>query len=284
VGGTGAKRLPDLRGTPGLPRSFLDSAAGHFIGSAHELQNYPIPSATFPKELRNSSLFVYNALQSIAQIEQLAHSNGARVEWPADTVLYYNVAVRDGIVKRIVNPDMALAGAHQAVPPQLFTGIVDAVRNRVLDLALELEAAAPQAGQQDASPETNERAAQVINNYNLYGVSNVAIASSNVTQTVQLPALGDVAGLLRYLGAAGVDPEELVALNGRFATTKRTTSATTSPVDGSGPVPGSARRAPTLLPTPWAARCSPLQPRSCRITSGLRSAGERRRLPGTRTR
>jgi hypothetical protein len=199
----------------GLPRyrgPFAVAALGHFMGSLRELKNFAIPPTTFPASMRDGSLFNYYPLQPIAEIERLAVEGGARLAWSADAVRYYNWAVERGEVSRIVIDDMTLAGVTQPIPAQIFTGIVDTVRTRVLDLALELERTAPEAGQRDAAPETNDQASQVINNYNFYGSANVAIQSKHVTQTVQPPGPGDIDALIRYLGAAGVEPERLVDL------------------------------------------------------------------------
>jgi hypothetical protein len=204
----GAEGFPTYRGP------FAVAALGQFVGPfGRELKNFAIPPTTFPDEgMRAGSLFNYYAVQPIAEIERLAADGGARLAWSADVVRYYNWAIERGEVSRIVVDDMVLASVTQAIPPQTFIGIVDAVRTRVLDLALELERTVPDAGQRDAGPETNDRASRFINNYNFYGSANVAIESQHVTQTVQPPGPGDTEALIRYLGAAGVEPQSLVEL------------------------------------------------------------------------
>jgi hypothetical protein len=184
----------------------------HSRSFGRELKNFAIPPTTFPESMRGGPLFNYYALQPVAEIERMAAEGGARLAWSADAVRYYNWAVERGEITRIVIDDMVLAGVTQPAPAQIFTGVVDAVRTRVLDLALELERAAPEAGQRDAAPETNDQASRVINNYNFYGSANVAIESKHVTQTVQPPGAGDADALIRYLGAAGVEPKKLVEL------------------------------------------------------------------------
>ena len=138
--------------------------------------------------------------------------DSVQLTWPADGVRYYNYGIQQGTISPIVQGGMVLAQVIRPVSAHVFVGVLDAVRNKVLDLALELEQAAPAAGQPDAPADTNSHAAQIINNYSFQGSSNVAIHSSDVTQTVQLPRPGDAKALLRYLGAAGVPPEGLIRL------------------------------------------------------------------------
>jgi AbiTii len=152
-----AEALPRYRGP------FVVAALGHFIGPFRELQNFAIPVTTFPEDMRNGPLFNYYATDSIAEVERRAADGGAKLVWSADAVRYYNWAVARGKGSRIVTDDLVLAGVSQPIPAPTLVGIVDAVRTRVLDLALELERSAPDVGQPDAAPETNAQASQVIN-------------------------------------------------------------------------------------------------------------------------
>lgn len=204
-----ADDVPSYRGPLGAV------VLGDFVGVANsQIRNFAIPPGTFPPEARDSGLFQLWLTQPVAELGQLATRESTLIVWPPDAVTAYNHGVRLGIIQGIVRDDMVLVQATRPVPAAVFVGVLDAVRTRVLDLALELEAAAPGAGQPDAPAETKAQAAQVVN-YHFNGpATNVAIASTKVTQsvTVALPARGDEAALLRYLGAHGVDPSRLVEL------------------------------------------------------------------------
>jgi hypothetical protein len=152
-------------------------------------------------------------LQPVAEVEQLSTQGAVRLAWTADAVRYYNWGVSAGEVEPIVTGDMALVTVVRPVSSTVFVGVLDAVRTRILDLALELERAAPAAGQPGAASEQlRHQVAQVVNTYNFYGPSNVAIESTDVTQIVAPPSPGDADGLLRFLGAAGVSPDQLLEL------------------------------------------------------------------------
>ena len=130
----GSANLPDYRGP-------LEAVVlGHFLGRfGAEMINVPIPPSTFPEDLRDGALFNFWFRQPVAEIEDMTRSDSINFPWPPDAVLYYNYSLRSGRIKRIVREDMSLATATRPVARQYFAAIVDAVRNRVLDLCLELE-------------------------------------------------------------------------------------------------------------------------------------------------
>jgi hypothetical protein len=147
----------------------------------------------------------------------------------------YNWGLKNGRMQHVVIEDMVLAQAVRPIARQVFIGVLDAVRTRVLDLALELEQVAPDAGQAVALPADQGRAAEhVINTYNFYGdATNLAIGSAHVTQMVGFPQKGDESGLLRYLAAIGVTPEELVNLKQALAADRNDAGGGNPPQAGS---------------------------------------------------
>jgi hypothetical protein len=171
-----------------------------------------IPRINFPAEYRDGHLFNVIFHEPIAEIEVWAASDVMNVPWSPDTVRVYNHLVSTGEVSPVVITGMVLAEVHCPVPGATFVGILDAVRNKVLDLALELERVAPMAGQPDSPPEQQGPAAAVINNH-FHGSSNVSIGSRGTSQVVvNLPGRDDAQGLLRFLAAAGVAPSQLQEL------------------------------------------------------------------------
>jgi hypothetical protein len=199
--------LPEYRGP------FDALVLGHFVGAfSSEIKNVPIAPSTFPADMRESHLFKLWLMNPIAEIEEMAQQESAQIAWPADALRYYNYGIQQGLIHHTVREDMALATAVRPIARQVFVGVLDAVRTRVLDLALDLERVAPDAGQPDAPDEARIEAARVINTYNFHGSSNVAIGSTNVSQTVNLPARNDEPALLRFLAAIGVAPRDLVDL------------------------------------------------------------------------
>lgn len=201
-----AVELPPYRGP------FNIHVLGHFVGPfGAELKNWPIASGSFPADWQDSGLFKLTLYQSVAELADLASQETTNLAWTGDTVRMYNWAVQSGRIARVVREDFALATASRPVARHIFTGALDAVRNRILDLALELERLAPEAVQLDAPPSARAEAAQVVNNFHLFGPSNLAVSSSNFSQSLNLslPEIGDFASLSRYLSELGLPDAQI---------------------------------------------------------------------------
>lgn len=182
---------------------------GHFggpFGSA--LSNAPIPRSPFPDNLQ--SLFRISFRQPISVVERLAESeHGLRSNWPADAVAYTNALIARGDLV-LYGSDMGLQQAQHLISPGTMTGIVDAVRTRVVDVALALEAVEPHAGEPDAVVGDRERVEQVI--LHVFG-GNVAVSSSQVQQQSNVTvAVGDRSALFEALHSIGMDAADLTAL------------------------------------------------------------------------
>jgi hypothetical protein len=198
----GTKNIPPYRGP------FTPPVLGHFVGHFQsEVSNLQIPTLSFPEELRESA-FKVTLLDPIAEIEILSKQESVNFGWDADVVSTYNHLVEKGKIIRIVRGDMILVNAARPIPRQVLAGAVEAVKDRILDVALELEKVAPEAGQQDAPPGTNDRAERVVNHFNLYGTSNIAVSSSDFSQVVNIRT-GDEDSLIRRLEEIGVPADQL---------------------------------------------------------------------------
>lgn len=149
----------------------------------------------------------------IAELEHLIGEAQIGIRWPDEAIEAYNDEVSRARMSGALLIE-ELISATRLVDRHFIAGLLSAVRCRVLGLALELEKVAPSAGQPNAPAETVAAAQQVITTHFHGPIANVAIASEGTIQsvTVQLPAPGDETMLLRYLGAHGVDPAQLVAL------------------------------------------------------------------------
>ncbi|MDQ0284783.1 AbiTii domain-containing protein [Rhodococcoides fascians] len=153
---------------------------GHFIAPfGSETMNVPIPSTTFPEEARNSSLFRLTLNQGIAELEGYIDDKVTNFAWTADTVVMYNGLVKMGKVQRIMESSFGLVNATYSIPSAQFKGVLDAIRNKALDLALELYAAAPEAGEATAGPSTNNVARDTIIQFITYNFPSADLSGSN---------------------------------------------------------------------------------------------------------
>lgn len=154
------------------------NSKGHFSGPFQsELRNADIPLSCIDEELRENLSHSYLS-QAIAALESLVEdaSGGTLQEpWNPDLVAY---------VGRKIYRGMNCMQAWKVVPVANIIAALDAVRNRVLNFVLEIEAESPDAGEApiNSSPLPQEKIHQIFNTYITGNVQNVATGSSNVNQ------------------------------------------------------------------------------------------------------
>lgn len=168
-------------------------------------QNIPIPLMALPEAMRAGALTA-TFTQGVAAIEALLEgmSDTRIAPLPGDAVAAIDA---QGVLNG------SLYAAWRVVSRSGIIGVIDATRNRVLELCLRLEAEMLElATAQPKSPEsTQSTAGQVFNQVIVFGRNSgdIANASPGATQTVQL---GDLKGLTKALAAAGVPAADVDAL------------------------------------------------------------------------
>ncbi|MFI5709795.1 hypothetical protein [Kribbella sp. NPDC051620] len=198
--------LPTYRGPFPVP------VLGHFFGPFQsQMKNVPIPRACFAQQLDADHLFEMQMREPIARIETMASQDGATLAWSGDTINLFNWGLDNGRVQSPLNDGYVLGQATMPVAKDVYVGVLDGVRNRILDLTLQLEKVVPVAGQATTTDAEQALAGKVINNY-FYASSNVAIDSTDVKQSVKPPAKGDIEGLIEFLRRAGVTQDMLSEL------------------------------------------------------------------------
>ncbi|TCO43571.1 hypothetical protein EV646_112148 [Kribbella antiqua] len=198
--------LPSYRGP------FVVPVLGHFFGPFQsQMTNVPIPRASFGKELDVEHLFEAQLREPIARIETMAAQEGATLAWSGDMINLFNWGLNNGRIESPLNDGYVLGQATMPVSKDVYVGALDGVRNRVLDLALQLEKVVPVAGQATTTEAEQAFAGMIINNH-FHASSNVAIASTDVKQSVKPPAKGDLEGLVDFLQEMGLSPDLLAEL------------------------------------------------------------------------
>jgi hypothetical protein len=133
---------------------------GDFVGDAYEARNVPISPLHLKAEFRADAvkgLFRIRFSAPIASYEDAVQHEAVefREPWPYDTVLLVQPEVFEG---------MHCTAAWRVVYRGTYIGIIDAVRNRLLDLVLELERQVPEAGEVPSTslPARNEQITQIV--------------------------------------------------------------------------------------------------------------------------
>jgi hypothetical protein len=116
--------------------------------------------------------------QPVAAMESLIKDSttGTLQEpWLPDLVAYVGQGIYEG---------MNCMQAFKVIPTATMVAALDAVRNRVLNFVLEIEAESPTAGEApvNSSPVSQEKVHQIFNTYITGNVQNVATGSTNVKQ------------------------------------------------------------------------------------------------------
>lgn len=151
---------------------------GHFSGPAGSgLRNADIPLSCIPEKFRENLKHAY-LMEPVASLEALVSNSKSGViqeQWNPDLVAF---------VGHDIYEYMNCMQAWKVIPITAIIAALDAIRNRVLNFVLEIEAEAPEAGEApiNSNPVPQERLHQIFNTYITGNVQNLATGSENVKQ------------------------------------------------------------------------------------------------------
>ncbi|WP_313559146.1 AbiTii domain-containing protein [Ruminiclostridium cellobioparum] len=172
--------LSGYKGIESLPdyRVHCVNSKGHFSGPFQSgLRNADIPLICIPEEFHKNLSHVY-LREPIAALEALVknHDNSSFHEpWDPNLVAFVGQNIYEG---------MNCMQAWKVIPSSAIVAALDAVRNRILSFALEIESESPDAGEApiNSQPLPQERVQQIFNTFITGNVQNVATGSTNVNQ------------------------------------------------------------------------------------------------------
>ena len=194
----------ELNGYPNeglLPPYRKESAEvrGEFAGAfGRGLHNAPMPR--FHVSDKHMWLFQNVFADGVSRYETLLEANEGSVQspWPAEAVALYANSFYEGFV---------CISAWRLVDRGSISGMLNAVRNKVLEFALHIESEAPDAGEALAGtqPVNPERAESIFTNV-IYGGHNViAMAGKDLSQRVSVTEQPEWKELSARLGELGKD-------------------------------------------------------------------------------
>ena len=153
---------------------------GEFVGPfGRQMKNAPIPPSALPEVLREG-IQTSKIGMPISTLTSLStDETSSRLSWPPDVVSIYGGRIYEGMNCLI---------AWQLLPRSALLAILDTVRTRVLNFALEIEKEYPNAGEAaiNANPVPEEKVSQVFNTFITGTVQNLATGSNTVKQKAQL--------------------------------------------------------------------------------------------------
>lgn len=189
--------LPTYRVVPAGAKAYMSGPFGMSIN------NFSIPSMLMREQHRDFATTAY-LREAISAYEELmrANSDGFKIEWPADLVLLYQKEIR-------TQNGCHLAQAWQPLSKGKVAEVIDAVRNRTLNMALEIRTSL--GGDDNELDKASSQAAASIERTvtnNIYGGVNVIASGrssinssiSNVLNTIQTGDKEKLDTALRSLG------------------------------------------------------------------------------------
>ena len=188
------------------------TSLGYFSGPFQSgFKNVVLPTIGLPdliKEFAENLLF----FDGVGALEAQAGKTG-QLKWPQEMVFLARDSIQMG-------GGMVLTDAHKPVPAYIIPGILDQVKNKLLDFILALEENVT-AEDLDSRTVNTEVARNIFYN-NFYGDRNIVAIGEQVTQTVTTVQHGDVESLLECLRSLNIEDDDLNELQEAIATEPNT--------------------------------------------------------------
>ena len=209
---------PDRKSVPDY-RQVTPTNFGTFAGPFQSMaKNVVLPTYNLPDGVRDfaENLIFFNG---IGELEAQASSESLRRKWPQEMVMLSQDSVG-------MTGGMVLVDAHQPIPAHTVLGILDQVKNRLLDFVLGLQennVTSEDLKNRTVAPEI----ARNVFHVNIHGGRNIVASGENVTQSVKTVQKGDVDSLLSFLRGLNLDNDDIrdvadavssepIATDGRF--------------------------------------------------------------------
>jgi AbiTii len=185
---------------------------GHFFGPfGSSLKNASIPSYIVEKE-HIDFLFNSKLTDPVAELENLASGDSSQPlesHWPADIVAYYQ--------RKQIYKGVTLADAWRSLSKPSLRGVLDTIRTRILEFALNIEdelgiKKGDMKTEVEVDSSTTDKVTQIFNST----INGGNVSMGNLGPTDQRSVMihpGDLSGLKHFLKEQGVTDELLVELD-----------------------------------------------------------------------
>jgi hypothetical protein len=185
-------------------------AKGNFVGPGHmQYNSYFIPPVALEESHRNwaTTLPLAQSVSAYSDLIKNATTGSFVFPWPGDLLVYYQ--------QRLMQGGFICHSAWQEIPVNALVEVLDAVRNRTLNMALQIkdELGTSYTDLRRIQPTEAAKIQSIVFN-NLGGSANVAFGGS-VDASMQgqtVIAVGDRQALDRVLTSAGLSSEDVGSL------------------------------------------------------------------------
>ena len=185
-------------------RSFRPSNFGTFSGPFGSIvRNMAIPTYNLPDSVKEfaENLRIYDGIGALeGMLSQ--DTETFQINWTPELVILSREVTR-------LEGDMILVQAHQPIPLYFISGIMDKVKNKLLDFILAMQDSDITSEDLENRTVESSLARNIFNTVNVYGHNAVVASGGYVNQEVSLVREGDVESLLGHLSELGVDGDTL---------------------------------------------------------------------------
>ena len=184
-------------------RRFRATNLGTFGGPfGSEMRNVVLPTVDLPDTIKEfaENLIIFDGVGAL----QAQDSKSTHRKWPQEMLILARNHIR-------ISGGMVLVDAHQPVPAYIVSGILDQVKNKLLDFVLSLQESSITSEDLD-NRAVKPEAVRNLFNYYILGDHNVVAGGEHVDQRVTRVQKGDVDSLLDYLSGFNIDENDLSEL------------------------------------------------------------------------
>ena len=181
-------------------RRFRPINLGTFTGPLQSgANNVMLPTYNLPEMVKEfaENLVFFDGVGAL----EAQTSNSYERKWPQEMVMLARDAMK-------MTGGMVLVDVQQPIPAHLISGVLDQVKNKLLDFVLGLQES--NITSEDLDNRTVEtEVARTLFNINIYGDRNIVASGEQVNQRVNIVQEGNIDSLLGFLREFNIDDDDL---------------------------------------------------------------------------
>ena len=181
------------------------AAYGKIYGWGGIRRNLPIPTTMLPAEL-HEMLTDFPVRENVAALEAIIESNGENLqfkhppEWTELLKKHFEQTSVEG-----------LSETYQPVPKYLYSGILDSIKNKLLEFVLEIKENNVNPDEPNPTATDQDLVRSAVVNH-IYGNNNTLAIGNQISQQVSPVQRGDIDSLIEQLRGYEVPSEDLEEL------------------------------------------------------------------------
>lgn len=198
----GYERREDL---PEYRKMTLPVVGNYFGPLGSGWKNVNIPTMSLPKDLKAwaTTFELYDNVAATEEMLRVEEDSLRRKHEPElTTLIRYHIGEQ---------PPMVLTETFLPLPKYILKGVIDNIKNRLLDLVLDLQEKAVNPDDPESTGSKSDVVRGAVTNH-IYGNNNVVAIGENISQQVSTVQKGDIGSLLEFFKENNVPDSDLEEL------------------------------------------------------------------------